>query len=532
MKKITGFKTKLLVVFLLLSVTPLIVAITWNAINMVSDAQKNVEREIELRNSLVQMKITELYEKNFNVLRVLAVSPNLQNFLLNPSDQNKSLLEPVIIKINALFHDSNQIVVTDKFAQQKIRSDGLPYVNVSQRSYYYEAMSGREFISEVIVSLTTNRFISVIEVPVLGQDGRPIGFLQRNYDLIELQDFVHNLSDPSTQVIILDKDGKIVAHSSRTMKTEEDRTDESKYEFVGKALAGMYGSIRTNFEGEDSFIYYSRNKTTNWAVIVVHPSKYTVSQIYGRAVLACGFGIVLLLIIVAIAYVLTDKISRPLISLNKAILEVASGSHSEKSHKNLKGDELQQMVAAFGEIKETTHHLKLASETDKLTQLLNKGATQNYCMVALQNVLSNSNSTADIIAALFIVDLDHFKRANDTYGHHHGDLILQEFAKKLKAVFREKDCVGRFGGDEFIVFIMNIPNIEIVIKKACQILNTARSLTVENRNAEISASVGIAIAPRDGTDYKTLFDYADKCLYCVKKEGRNGYCIDGENVVH
>lgn len=524
----TSFKTKLLIVFLLISATPLILAVGLNAMNMITDAENNVESELELRNNLAQMKISELYEKNLGIMRILASTPTLQKCLEEDSKQNREVAESLIIKINNFFHDNSSMAVANSFGQQIVRSDGLSPVNIAQRSYYYEAMQGKESISEVVTSFTTSKFISVIEVPIIGNDGKPIGLIQRNYDLTELQEFVHNLATETTFIIILDKDGKVVANSSRILKTTEDRTDESRYDFVQKVLTGKSGSIRTVFEDEESFICYSRNNITNWAVITVHPCKYTQIKIYGKAIIACGFGIIMLIITVLCAYLMADKITKPLLALSKAVLEVAGKNRD--SH--LTGDELQQMTEAFGEIKETNLNLKVAAETDKLTKLLNKDTTENFCALALQNMLENSNTPPDTLAALYIIDLDKFKQANDTYGHHHGDLILQGFAENLKAVFRTNDIIGRFGGDEFVVFITNIPNLEIVERKAQQILETARNLTINDTNADITASIGISIAPRDGVEYAALFKAADRNLYCVKNNGRNGYCLDRKNVIH
>ena len=523
-----SFKTKLLALFLLMSAVPLVLAIGLNAMNMISDAQQNMEKDGELRNRIVQEKITELYEKNLDILRVLSATPITKQYLTLAPEQRDALMERLITKTNSILKDNNNLIITDTNGQQLIRSDGLPPVNVLQRLYFWAAMNGKEEISEVVVSLATGRFISVIEVPVLNDSGEVIGLVQRDYDLSELQAFVRSLAAENTYVLIIDKEGRIVAHSSRKMETEDDRTDESKYDYVVRALAGESGHTHADFEGDEAFVCYSRNAITGWAVITIQPNKYIQDKIYGRALIACAFGIFMLMLISLAAYMLTDKITQPLITLSKAVLEIAT-TNSNKNAANLQkvtGDELQQMAAAFDEIQATHYDLRRASETDKLTQLYNKGATEKFCRMGLQNLAEEA------MAAIYIVDLDHFKEANDTYGHHHGDLILQEFARKLKGVFRANDCVGRFGGDEFVVFIDNLPNEDVITRKAQQILEAARTLAVEGKNAEITASIGIAIAPRDGMDYDQLFNVADKSLYSVKKAGRDGYCCDQSTIVH
>ena len=527
MNSSVSFKTKLLGLFLLISALPLLLAIGLNAVNMVNDAQQNMEKDGDLRNRIVQEKITQLYEKNFDVLRVLAATPITKKYLIDPT--RDSSMERLMINANSILHDKNNLIITDTSGQQLFRTDGLTPVNVLQRVYFWEALNGKEAISEVVVSLATGRFISVIEVPVFDDSGKSIGFVQRDYDLSELQEFVHSLATDQNYVLILDKRGKIIAHSSRRMEKEEDRTDESSHDFVLRALAGESGHTTAKIEGENSFVCYSRNLITGWVVVTVQPDKYIQDKIYGRALIACAFGFLMLALISLAAYMLTDKITQPLIKLSKAVLEIAN-ANSNRNAANLEKvtrDELEQMAVAFDEIQATHHDLRKAAEMDKLTQLYNKGSTEEICRTCLKTIAEGTMS------ALYIIDLDHFKEVNDTFGHHQGDLILQDFAKKLKGVFRANDCVGRFGGDEFVVFIENIPNQDVILRKAQQILDSAKTLAVKNnQNAGITASIGIAICPQHGTDYDKLFNYADKSLYKVKNSGRNGYCFDQVTVVH
>ena len=133
--------------------------------------------------------------------------------------------------------------------------------------------------------------------------------------------------------------------------------------------------------------------------------------------------------------------------------------------------------------------------------------------------------------AFYIIDLDHFKEANDTYGHQFGDKILVEFSKNLRKKFRPNDCIGRFGGDEFVVIIENLPTIEIVNRKARDIKQVAKDLIIDGVNPKITASIGIAIVSQDGLDYETVFKAADEALYYVKANGRDGfYYKDAEGI--
>ncbi|MBD3879183.1 MAG: GGDEF domain-containing protein, partial [Quinella sp. 1Q5] len=85
------------------------------------------------------------------------------------------------------------------------------------------------------------------------------------------------------------------------------------------------------------------------------------------------------------------------------------------------------------------------------------------------------------------------------------------------------DCIGRFGGDEFVVIVDSLPNMEVVVRKAEQIKQIAFNLALEGKSHFVTASIGIAIAPHSGRDYDTLFAAADKAVYYVKNHGKNGY---------
>lgn len=120
--------------------------------------------------------------------------------------------------------------------------------------------------------------------------------------------------------------------------------------------------------------------------------------------------------------------------------------------------------------------------------------------------------------ALIIMDMDNFKDVNDTYGHSEGDRVLLETAAQLKERFRTTDIVGRFGGDEFIILMCNIPDTECVRKKLEGILYESRV------KHGVTKSAGVSVFPGDGTRLDQLFTRADKALYAAKKE-KNTYCF-------
>lgn len=182
--------------------------------------------------------------------------------------------------------------------------------------------------------------------------------------------------------------------------------------------------------------------------------------------------------------------------------------------------DLEKIKDINRQLSESRDFYKRTAETDKLTGLLNKITFENTCREYLQNI------SAGEIAALFVADLDNFKKANDTYGHQFGDLILRKFAEALNDNFETDSLIGRFGGDEFVILLKNVADINFVVDKARTILKMACDLH-SDKEWHLSASIGISIIDGDEKNYSEIFAAADKSVYVVKSQGRNGFSVNG-----
>ena len=128
----------------------------------------------------------------------------------------------------------------------------------------------------------------------------------------------------------------------------------------------------------------------------------------------------------------------------------------------------------------------------------------------------------DWLVGVLFVDLDHFKDINDTYGHGAGDGLLRSAARRMQEVLRQVDTVGRFGGDEFTVLlpeILRAEDIDTVAGKLCEVFR--QPFLVDGRPVRLSASIGVAIFPRDGEDGESLVRHADEAMYGAKTAGRD-----------
>lgn len=180
--------------------------------------------------------------------------------------------------------------------------------------------------------------------------------------------------------------------------------------------------------------------------------------------------------------------------------------------------ELGEVTEMFGKIVniQMVRELEEQANFDSLTHVLNKRAILD----CTSNILKESKLSSK--HALFFMDLDNFKGANDTLGHVFGDFLLGELGKRLKESIRHQDLVGRVGGDEFVIFLRDIPNLDILMGKAKMLLSTiSEDFSDGVLRHSIHGSLGVAVFPEHGTSYEELYHHADIALYHSKNKGKN-----------
>ncbi|HZQ35198.1 MAG TPA: EAL domain-containing protein, partial [Dehalococcoidia bacterium] len=151
---------------------------------------------------------------------------------------------------------------------------------------------------------------------------------------------------------------------------------------------------------------------------------------------------------------------------------------------------------------------------DTLTGLPNR----TLLLDRLEQALHVAQRQGDALALLFL-DLDRFKEINDTFGHHAGDLVLQEIGRRLPQVLRESDTVARLGGDEFAVILPEASAATAHIAAEKLLVALARPCTVEGYRLDVGASIGIALYPDHAGDVANLMRCADIAMYRAKRSG-------------
>ena len=181
-------------------------------------------------------------------------------------------------------------------------------------------------------------------------------------------------------------------------------------------------------------------------------------------------------------------------------------------------DDVTHYVAIFSDITElhqANQRLETLAHEDSLTGLANRHALERH--------LDNLTRKQAPFAVLFI-DLDHFKRVNDTMGHAKGDRLLREMADRLRHRLRSQDMLGRLGGDEFVAVLKGTEAEEDAARVARKLIEeVARPYRLDENELSIGASIGVARFPENGETASTLLRNADTAMYQAKAEGRNNY---------
>ncbi|MBX8484402.1 bifunctional diguanylate cyclase/phosphodiesterase [Pseudomonas cichorii] len=200
------------------------------------------------------------------------------------------------------------------------------------------------------------------------------------------------------------------------------------------------------------------------------------------------------------------------------LLIIAGSISAAMADKKLQSKEhdLQRVNALLSQLDQARVSLQQVAHYDPLTNLINRrGFNQIFGEKLLEHSVSNG-----MLAVMFL-DIDHFKRINDSLGHDAGDELLKVIAERIRSATRIQDVVARFGGDEFCI-LLSIPDYEEARHLAYRVMQKMKeTIALAGRRMVMTTSIGIAVFPRDGATCDELLKHADLALYQSKGNGRN-----------
>ena len=261
-----------------------------------------------------------------------------------------------------------------------------------------------------------------------------------------------------------------------------------------------------------------------------------INQQFARAIMILTLGGLLFAVL---GYLFTNRnMLRPIEQLRAALYKQSRGM-VQSLEVSAATSEILELVSAFNQMSQGIYNreqrLDYIAHHDALTQLPNRLMFNERLDHALK-----LESRSDRGTAVMLLDLDRFKLINDTLGHHFGDKLLQQTARRLRNCLRKEDTIARLGGDEFAIIIENLEQPDQSLLLARKITHLfQRPFEIDGQEIHASTSIGIALAPQHGRDPETLLRYADIAMYQSKSQGRNQYTLfdtalenAGQSLIH
>lgn len=405
-------------------------------------------------------------------------------------------------------------------------SKSLPRTNSFARKAAVVA-SGRSAIGDITVGTVTKKVLIPIDVPVW-VEGRVAYVLTAGVYAEHVNALLASQVFPDGWIaVIYDRQGTI---AGRKLNPEH---------YIGKQVAPQVldwlsgpaerlGEGRT-LEGRQSVAAMTRSLQTGYSVTASVPEA-VLQEPLRRSLLINVLAVCASLGLGAyMAWRFAQSMRNAIRDLELATDSVATG---QTSHMLSAGGvaELRQLGQRFNSMMLSLRHaqevqlryqreLEHAASHDPLTGLANRLLVTDR----IERAVTQARRQQRLVAVM-LLDLDHFKVINDTLSHGMGDKVLVEIARRLAAEVREVDTVGRLGGDEFLVVLSDLASEAEVMRMAEKILSAvSRPWEPAGHEFVVSASLGIAVAPRDGVEPSGLIMHADIAMYRAKENGRNQF---------
>ncbi|MES2018744.1 MAG: diguanylate cyclase [Pseudomonadota bacterium] len=381
-----------------------------------------------------------------------------------------------------------------------------------------------------------------VATPLAGADGVVVALVVINIDLAGM--FRHLQADmpKAYQLYLSNHWGDYLIHpdASMTFGFERGRREfiQDGFAPVAELIGGRRAAVVTTREdGEGqvaAFVRLAPGDTPDDHFVVLGLSQ-TLGNVVSEA-RSLGWNTMrIILLLSACAMVLAALVARAVTGPLRQMVEAVTKFSKERVVSELPSDRDDQIgllarslndmqrtiVANIGELDASRVALRHLAQHDGLTGLPNRALFDDR----LQQALAHARRTQTHIALLF-VDLDGFKRVNDTFGHHTGDLLLITVAQRIHGCVRVADTAGRIGGDEFVMLLGAVGREQDALSVAEKVrMALEQPFELEQRTLLISASVGVAMFPFHGENERALALSADTAMYQAKAGGGNRVCM-------
>ena len=464
-------------------------------------------------------------------LRVFASSYEVSENLARGSTSSKTQgrLNDYLNSVRERFSDYEELVVLDPQGRMVASSASEPRAFRLPDNWKSELSATNAVVGEAFWDQSLGMGILLVAVPVQRADGRLLGALAARLNLSGAKDGLLTFAPGKFgQVYLIGRTGNLIVNS---LTTSAELMRLSLKPTVLERLTKREGAVLTyeSVSGVEVLGSLKQVPRVGWSVLAEIPVDAAYQQVRRFRDLSLAIVAGLLLCVTAIAYRLALLIVRPLDRLTKGAAEVAEGDLAVDlptatgevgeltyvfNHMVGRLRQSRQDLDAVNEtLRQQNEELERLSASDSLTGLSNRRIlTQRLSEELLRAQRQNHSFT------VLMLDVDHFKKYNDAYGHPAGDEVLKKVASILRNCTRAGDCTARYGGEEFAVLLSGKSG-----DTALQLAERIRTRVAAEDfvGGKVTISGGIAEFPHHGHTAEAVISSADEALYEAKREGRN-----------
>jgi len=490
-----------ILLFVILSVTVFLIFMTksqlnktyYNELNAIVKLQKqSVEKWINERELDIKFLASQSYTNSKKIKQFF------ESFVLNQSE---------FYSISYVSKNGNTLVEST-FDTKHYFGD---------EEFFLDAIDGMDTISKVRILDDSKMPIIYFSSPVFDEYNEVLAVVVGAVRLSSIQNLVEDFRFSKTgETYIINEENKLL-----TKRKYEDIISLNGIDDRYKS-DGFY----TSYSGDDVLGVTTKALFDRWTIVaqIATTEMYKVFKTF--IAYMSLFVIVLLIMIIPIILHFSNKIERPLKSLLKGSKTIENGEYGH----NINSDSITHSTV---EIRELTHsfnsmsnklnsvigELKLSSTVDVLSQLFNRRELMRLSTLAYKKA-KKENTTFSIL----MIDIDHFKKINDNYGHRIGDVAISSVSNTIKTSLNASDIAGRYGGEEFLVFIEN-STLEQSEQIAQRIRSNVEDLEIRGEEVIFKATCSIGLFYKDSIDFtlslEDMIELADQSLYRAKENGRN-----------
>ena len=344
-----GIKFRLIAIMAALTLLPLIITTAGAAQSMSSTALETGETMNLKQAEIVQADFQTLVKQNVNVLKTLAAQSVTRDMVANPTDEAKlEDMQKTLAAVDNVFKDSNSTVLTGADGENIVRSTGK-LVNIADRGYFTTAMAGTVNLSDPSVSKTTGKLITVVAVPVNGEDGKPIAVLTRNYSIDILHEFLALEAGADQHMFMVDGSGIVIADSDIEIDADTERADYSTAQFFTTSdPEGTY--VGESLDGKKVAVSWYTEDITGWKVVVERDYRSIMAQSTKTVLSFIIIGLILAAIAIVVALWMAKNITDPVLEINDSLEALADGRFVDIDKYANRKDELGNMVQSTNSV--------------------------------------------------------------------------------------------------------------------------------------------------------------------------------------